>query len=470
MEIHKDEKNYRVHDEKNQALIDKSLTELGAGRSILLDNSGKIIAGNGVFSKWDGRPIKIIETDGTELIAVKRKDLSPDDPRRQQLAFADNHTTDTSFFNEELLKEDFELLELSEWDFDTTDFFQEENEDLQQKREEAKKSLLERFIIPPFSILDTRQGYWQKRKEDWLDLGIKSEESRESMKVSGSYAGSVPRYYEMKAKAEKKLGRDLSNKEFEDNYLSDYIPKDSRLAYTDTGAILSIFDPVLCEIAYKWFCPNNGVIFDPIAGGSVRGIIAGFLGYQYTGIDLRNEQIEANYKQKELIIPNSKTDWICGNSIDSDELLPDLKADFIFSCPPYFDLEVYSDNKDDLSNLEWEEFKKQYAEIIKKSVDKLKDNSFACFVVGDVRDKKGFYRDFVGYTTECFEEAGAKLYNEMILVNVAGSLPIRITKQFNSYRKAGKCHQNVLVYFKGDPKTIKDKYPELDYSETEQEL
>ena len=52
-------------------------------------------------------------------------------------------------------------------------------------------------------------------------------------------------------------------------------------------------------------------------------------------------------------------------------------------------------------------------------------------------------------------------YNEIILMNVAGSMPMRVNRQFTTSRKVGKVHQNVLVFFKGDPKTIKDNYPVL---------
>ncbi len=117
-EIKKDKRNYRVHTDENKQLISKSLTELGAGRSILLDNQQGIIAGNGVFEQWGDRPIRIIETDGKELIALKRKDLAPDDPKRQKLAFADNYTSDTSKWDTELLELDKELLNLGEWGFD----------------------------------------------------------------------------------------------------------------------------------------------------------------------------------------------------------------------------------------------------------------------------------------------------------------------------------------------------------------
>lgn len=53
----------------------------------------------------------------------------------------------------------------------------------------------------------------------------------------------------------------------------------------------------------------------------------------------------------------------------------------------------------------------------------------------------------------------------MILVTTIGSLAIRVTKQFNVSRKIGKHHQNVLVFYKGDPKLIRENFPELDFSE-----
>ncbi|MGB3312861.1 MAG: DNA methyltransferase, partial [Albidovulum sp.] len=62
----------------------------------------------------------------------------------------------------------------------------------------------------------------------------------------------------------------------------------------------SIFDPVLCEIAYRWFCPQGGTVLDPFAGGSVRGIVASQLGRAYVGIELRAEQVAANQAQAAL--------------------------------------------------------------------------------------------------------------------------------------------------------------------------
>ena len=260
----------------------------------------------------------------------------------------------------------------------------------------------------------------------------------------------------MKKQTEKTLGREIGHEEFEKEYLPGLVPEKSSLQTTNTGGMLSIFDPVLCEVLYRWFLPEKATVFDPFAGGSVRGIIAEHLGYKYTGIDLRDDQVEANYNNAREIFGEHSIKWLIGNSLKLKSLVRKKEFDFVFSCPPYFDLEQYSSDETDLSNLDWDEFKKQYAQIIQLSLSKLKQDRFACFVVSDVRDENGMYRNFVSETIEAFHKAGADLYNEIILVNVAGSLPIRINRQFQGYRKVGRMHQNVLVFYKGDPQNIKN--------------
>jgi DNA modification methylase len=127
--------------------------------------------------------------------------------------------------------------------------------------------LRDRFIEPPFSVLDTKSGSWQNRKRAWIKKGIKSEIGRNEELL---FKGNV--------------------KDFD--Y---YRVKEGKKEKSDTQST-SIFDPALCELMYKWFCPENGNIFDPFAGGSVRGIVAHYLGYNYTGIELRKEQVEAKKK------------------------------------------------------------------------------------------------------------------------------------------------------------------------------
>jgi DNA modification methylase len=213
---------------------------------------------------------------------------------------------------------------------------------------------------------------------------------------------------------------------------------------------------------YKWFCPVHGKILDTFAGGSVRGVVANYLGYRYTGIDLSKNQIKSNREQAKTILKKNQPKWIVGDGMNCRSLAKG-KYDFIFSCPPYGDLEVYSDDEKDLSTMSYQYFIKSYAKIIKRSVRMLKQDRFACYVVANIRDKKtGFYNPLVSDTIEAFQNAGALYYNEAILVTAIGSLPIRIGKQFKAGRKIGKTHQNILIFYKGDPKKIKENFTEIE--------
>ncbi len=456
-DIKLDPHNYRIHGNENKKLISKSLLECGTGRSIVVDRENVIIAGNGVYEKAQelGIKVRVIESDGTELIAIKRTDISTEDEKRKLLALADNRTSDLSEFDFSAIAEDFEIKDLEDWSFDLEDF----SFDGVKPDEGGVGSLQSRFIIPPFSIFNTTLGYWQDRKKEWLSLGIKSEEGRDK-EITFNISSQPPRVYEARNAIRERTGVDPSWDE-----LIDYCNKHDIPVMEGT----SIFDPVLCEICYRWFNISKGKILDPFSGGSVRGIVAAMLGYNYTGVDLRDEQIKANYKNADEVLCRENgsygtVEWFTGDSCNIDKIV-DGCADMIFSCPPYADLEVYSDDPKDLSNMGYEDFLKAYRTIIRKSCDKLNEDRFAVFVVGDVRDKQGFYRNFVSNTIDAFQDAGLHLYNEIILVNMIGSLAMRAGKQFANSRKVGKQHQNVLVFYKGDPKKIKENYLELDFSE-----
>jgi len=313
------------------------------------------------------------------------------------------------------------------------------------KKIKASNLLKDRFIVPPFTVLDTKQGYWQERKQKWTSLGIKSELGRDSDDLSHT------------TKNGRKQPQMAFTRQggFDDAKQAE---KFGRKAQAQT----SIFDPVLCEIAYRWFSRDNDTILDPFAGGSVRGILAGSLNRKYIGIDLSEKQIEAN-KQQYIDISNNVDGiiqplWVCDNSMNVKNIVKD-KVNFIFSCPPYYNLEVYSTKEDDLSYKEtYQDFLKDYRQIIQNSCDLLEDNSFAVFVVSNFRDNKGIYYDFVGDTIKAFQDAGLYLYNECIVVKAIGTLPVRVPIQFNATRKMGKQHENFLVFYKGNPNTIKDKF------------
>jgi DNA modification methylase len=321
----------------------------------------------------------------------------------------------------DLLAEDIPQLDFDGFDID----WNLPTDDEEETAKEEHASLTDKFVVPPFSILDTRQGYWQDRKRAWKDLGIKSEIGRDAKAYS---TGKIAEQY----------GRTAQN-----------------------GT--SIFDPVLCEIMYLWYCTKGGKIYDCFAGGSVRGIVAEKLGYKYQGIDIRQEQVDANNDNaKEIGVSPT---WYCDDSLNVDKYIEDNSIDMVFSCPPYGDLEVYSDNPNDISNMDYDSFCRAYKGIIDKACNKLKQDRFAVFVVGDIRDKNGAYRNFIDYTKKCFNDNGLVTYNEAILIDMLGTAMIRANQTFKS-RKLVKVHQNVLIFYKGNIKHIKDNFENIEIDDS----
>lgn len=273
--------------------------------------------------------------------------------------------------------------------------------------EEPDYLLREKFIEPPFSILDTRAGLWHARKKKWLALGIKSE-----------------------------VGRELLNTTQRTEWMK---------RGTDAGG--SIFDPALCELLLHWFCPPGGTVLDPFAGGSVRGIVSSKLGFKYTGIEIRDEQVTSNIAQCEEILKENFPLYMVGDSLSVLGVIEQL-FDFLFSCPPYWNLEKYSDLPGDVSNMKYPDFIDAYGSIINKSCKLLKPGALACFVVGEVRDKKGNFIGLVPDTITLFAAAGMDFYNEAILINSVGSGCLRADVQFTAGKKLVKLHQNILVFRK----------------------
>ena len=310
----------------------------------------------------------------------------------------------------DILANEWDSVQLAEWGLDV---WQNEDDKVESEKTEHNK-LTETFVIPPFSVLDTKKGYWQDRKKNWNELIKDKGESREG-KLDTAIMG------------------DINNG-------------------------VSILDPVLAEIANRWFALDNCNTFDCFAGDSVFGYVSDYMGNKFTGIELRQEQTDLNNQR----LKGSKSKYICD---DGQNVLKHIKPntqDLLFSCPPYFDLEVYSELKNDASN------QKEYASFLKildkaftNSIKCLKDNRFAFIVVGDLRNKQGGYYNFPNDIKNIFIKNGMLLYNEMILVEPLGTLPQRVRRYMHN-RKVGKCHQNILVFYKGDTKEIKKIYSKLD--------
>lgn len=181
-------------------------------------------------------------------------------------------------------------------------------------------TLADRFLAPPFDVLDGRAGWWRERKARWVALGLESEVGR--LDEAGARAvGALradPAFYAKKAEAEAALGHVMTTAEFTARW---YEPPEQGVA---SGK--SIFDPVLCELVYRWFCPPGGVVLDPFAGGSVRGLVAGMLGHAYYGCDLSAGQVAANEQQAaafaERGLVGGRAGQAAGGSVGPGEVTP----------------------------------------------------------------------------------------------------------------------------------------------------
>jgi len=289
---------------------------------------------------------------------------------------------------------------------------------------EARRSLNDFFIVKPFSVLNTMDGAWIRRKAWWNELITNRGASRESTLFSKS------------KKSTTKIGAMIQG--------------------TNKG--VSLFDPVLSEAMVRWFSEPGMVVFDPFAGDETRGYVSCYLDRKYIGIELRQEQVDLNYERIQEAGIGKYCRYFCDTSLNTDKLIKDDSCDMILTCPPYLFVEKYSDDPKDLSNMTVQEFFDVYKQIIAKTFSKLKNNRFAVFVVSEVRDKDGTYTGFVPKTIQYMEEAGYSFYNEAILVNNVNTLRFRVGKQMNSGRKLGRMHQNVLVFYKGRPDKIKEEF------------
>lgn len=426
-----------IKDDKFKKLVKsiKEFPEMLEARPIVVDEDMVILGGN--------MRTKACISAGLKEVYIIKFDNLPEDKKKEFIIKDNVGYGDWDF---EMLLEDYDKELLLDWGMDIPKNI--------GKEDMIKNRLADKFILPPFSILDTRQGDWQSRKKVWNEYLKENGESREET---------------LGKKTEIKYG--------------DHAGRDSGPVQSMAPTV-SLFDPVIAEVCFHWFTPENGSIIDPFAGDIRKGAVAGFLGHNFTGIELRPEQWEVNNKQIERLELEDKVKYINDDGRCIDKHIEDNSQDLLFSCPPYYDLEEYSKMENDASNQEtYEDFIKILDDSFTKGIKTLKNDRFAVVVVGDLRDKNGYYYNFHEDIKFIFNKAGMPLYNELILIEMGGTAALRANRMMKG-RKVVKTHQNVLVFYKpdegktdiesvyrkifvfhkGDPKNIKNEFQEIKYN------
>ena len=167
-------RNSRTHSGEQVAQIAASIREFGWTNPILIDGANGIIAGHGrllAARKIGMSEVPVIQLDGMT------------DTQKRAYIIADNKLALNAGWDDELLGLELGELDLEGFDLELTGFTQEEidalnPEEQEQGEAQGKGNLSDRFMIPPFSVLNAREGWWQDRKRAWIALGIKSEVGR----------------------------------------------------------------------------------------------------------------------------------------------------------------------------------------------------------------------------------------------------------------------------------------------------
>lgn len=302
-------------------LLASQLTEQQQREFIIKDNSS--------FGHWD-----------TERLLQEWQDLPLAD-----WGLASWNSTPATEADENTTQDTIEEEETDETTTDEQEDTETETTPQDEKAPRLPSSLNEIFIIPPFSVLDTRTGYWQQRKKLWREhIGAINGETREGISYSPEMC--YPKLYTHFRQIRDTLPVKMNFTQYLDTLPEEQMEQEREQV---CAAGVSLFDPVLSEILCQWFTPHaNSSICDPFAGDTQKGMVFAILGHRFTGIELRAEQVEAN--RRNLEGRNLDCSYICDDGRNIRKHIEADTQDLLFSCPPYFDLEQYSNLPEDASN------------------------------------------------------------------------------------------------------------------------
>ena len=166
-------RNARTHSDEQIAQLAASIEEWGWTIPVLVDEAGGIIAGHG--------RVMAAHRLGLEDVPVMVA-AGWSDAKKRAYMLADNKLTLNAEWDLERLAIEIAELRASDFDISLIGFSESEIDDLLKADEDGAGtgagSMAERFMIPPFSVLNARGGWWQERKAAWLALGIQSELGR----------------------------------------------------------------------------------------------------------------------------------------------------------------------------------------------------------------------------------------------------------------------------------------------------
>lgn len=203
---------------------------------------------------------------------------------------------------------------------------------------------------------------------------------------------------------------------------------------------VSIFNPHLAMMILSAYCPPKARIYDPFAGGGTRGFIAAAMGHRYYGREIRMEEVQRiKAQQKKLGLPFAIS---CNDA--RKPVTVKHKFDFSYTCPPYYNLEVYSDMPADLSAMgTYDDFLTGIHQTLASTFPAMKAGSLTAWVVGNFRigdELKHFNGDLISLA----RGIGYKLHDEIVWQGASSLAKLR-AGNFEKARKSVRIHEYIVL-------------------------
>lgn len=219
--------------------------------------------------------------------------------------------------------------------------------------------------------------------------------------------------------------------------------------YTGTH---SVFPAPLCEwIILRYGGPPGSTILDAFAGGPPRAVVSALMGYNYVGYEIRKEQIDENMETIARLGITSNVVYHCADGVLINNSA-DSSFDFALNCPPYYNLEQYSDLPNDLSNLpDYNTFMQAMSTCAKSHFRVMKPGAFVCIVtcpfrLGGNKDENELI-DFPGDCIRAFKDAGFMLWQKVVLSRNFASAAVRSSTSWKGKKLISR-HEELLVFRK----------------------
>lgn len=223
--------------------------------------------------------------------------------------------------------------------------------------------------------------------------------------------------------------------------------------HRDMKDFLSTFPQNVGRILVEFYCPPNGTVYDPFAGHNSRMQLVFELGRNYIGVDVSKNFMRANRKIKDILYSRRSASFNladndaeitliegCSSKVDYE----DSVMDFIITSPPYWNIEYYGDEKEQLGTAKtYQRFIKLLEYHVMECFRVLKPEAFCCWAINDFRKNKKFYAFHVD-VFHLFEKCGFEILSIYIL-DLGSSIKQSFVQDILKNKIFPKQHEYIIV-------------------------